>query len=349
MDLVRKVEFLRDPRAYRGRTRQVDAIETHMSWLFLTDTRAFKLKKPVTYPFLDFSTLARRKFFCEEELRLNRRLAAATYRRIVPLRCSRSGHLSLHADIRHGRVVDWLVEMRRLPAAAMLDVTIGEGRLSLADVEALAARLAAFYARCDPVIADGELYLRNLAREQRINRAILLRPEFGLTADAGPALDAVDRALAELTPAIVHRVDRGYVVEGHGDLRPEHVCLAPPMQVIDALEFNRAMRIVDPYDEVGYLGLECDMLGADWVSPVLIGLLSSRLGHPPGLRLTAFYRAFRALLRARLCMAHLLDAKVSRAARWRPLARRYIAAALRECFSLRSQAGPTAAHLRRVA
>ena len=85
-----------------------------MSWVFLTDDRVYKLKKPVRYPFLDFGTLARRRFFCEEELRLNRRLAADTYYAVIPLRCTQAGHLALSG---RGRAVDWLVEMKRLPEA----------------------------------------------------------------------------------------------------------------------------------------------------------------------------------------------------------------------------------------
>lgn len=327
MDLGIKVEFLSDPRAYEDGTRRVEVRETHMSWVFITDTLAYKLKKPVKYPFLDFSTLARRRFFCEEELRLNSRLAPKTYRRTVALRCDRSDGLSLGADPRKGRIVDWLVEMERLPQAEMLERRILDGCLTRTNVVALGARLAGFYASCRPEIADGELYLRHLAEEQAINRALLSRPGFALAEAVSDPLDRVDRALQELTPAIRERIRSGLVVEGHGDLRPEHVCLVEPLQIIDCLEFSRAMRIIDPYDEVGYLGLECDMLGANWVRPLLFEILAGQLGGQPDPQLLAFYRGFRALLRARLCMAHLLEKPVRCPDKWKPLALRYVAAA----------------------
>lgn len=347
MDLGQKVEFLSDARAYEDATTRVEARETHMSWVFMTDRRVYKLKKPVKYPFLDFSTLARRRFFCGEELRLNRRLAPQTYLGTVALRCDRSGVLSLGNDPRRGRVVDWLVEMRRLPDEDMLDTRIADGRLRRDDVIVLGDRLAEFYAACPPETADGELYLRHLAEELTINRAILMRPDLDLADLAAEPLDAVDAALAELTPSIQQRVGRGLIVEGHGDLRPEHVCLIEPLQIIDCLEFNRSMRIIDPYDELNYLGLECDMLGAGWIRPLLLEAVLRRLGSQPDPRLLSFYWAFRALLRARLCLVHLLEPPVRDPDKWKPLARRYVAAAQRECRNLRlnppSPAGPRAA------
>ena len=102
-----------------------------MSWVFLTDDRVYKLKKPVKYPFLDFSTLRRRRFFCEEELRLNRRLANDTYRDVVPLRCGRAGRLTL-SD--RGKIIEWLVEMKRLPLADMLDARLDRGIVTREDV-----------------------------------------------------------------------------------------------------------------------------------------------------------------------------------------------------------------------
>lgn len=334
-DLSAKVRFLCDPAAYAGATRGVEARETHMSWVFLTDDRVYKLKKPVRHSYLDFSTIARRHFFCEEELRLNRRLAAETYRQVVPLCRDASGRLVLGGP---GRTVDWLVEMKRLPQDDMLDERIRAGHATRSEIDDVGARLADFYCRCEPRVADGRAYLRHLVEGQRINRAILLRPEFGLADAVLAALDDVDRLLAQSSPAIEARIARGAVVEGHGDLRPEHVCLCVPPQVIDCLEFNRSMRIIDPYDEINYLGLECDILGAAWIRPLLSHALAQRLPDRPDGALTALHGGFRALLRARLCIAHLFEKPVRHAEKWRPLAIRYIQQAKQECLSSRCPA-----------
>ncbi|MEK1851098.1 MAG: hypothetical protein AAAC48_04265 [Phyllobacterium sp.] len=330
-DLAEKVRFLSQPESYGGTTEHVEAHETHMSWVFMTDNQVYKLKKPVRYPFLDFSTLKKRQFYCREEFRLNRRLASETYTAIVALRRKRSGRLTLSNE---GRITDWLVEMRRLPADHMLDARIRQGHVERDEICRIGELLAAFYAGRSREPANGNTYLRHFEHEQTINRSILERSEFQLSDLAGNALDTVDQALLLLRPLVKSRISRGIIVEGHGDLRPEHVCLTDPPQIIDCLEFNRAMRTIDPYDEVNYLGLECNMLGAVWIRPLLSKVLEKKLGNPPDAQLIALYGAFRALLRARLCMAHLLESPLRHPEKWRPLAIRYIAAADRECLML---------------
>ncbi|WP_163266913.1 hypothetical protein [Chelativorans alearense] len=329
-DLAAKVRFLSDPQAYPIAPKHVEARETHMSWVFLTDERVYKLKKPVKRTFLDFSTVARRKFFCEEELRLNRRLAPETYLQAVPLYRSSSGTFSLASG---GRIVDWLVEMRRLPQADMLDERIPDGRVGRGDVERIARLLAGFYACREPERACAGAYLRHLVEEHRLNRSILARSDPALAEMAAGPLDAVERLLARLRPEIFERIAADVVVEGHGDLRPEHVCLSHPPQIIDCLEFNRAMRIIDPYDEVNYLGMESEMLGAPWIRPMLSAALGKRHGYYPSADLLALYGAFRALLRARLCIVHLMEKPVRHPEKWRPLAVRYIEQAEHELSS----------------
>lgn len=324
IDLAAKVRFLSDAGSYPHAASFVEARETHMSWVFLTEDRAYKLKKPVRYPFLDFSTLGRRRFFCEEELRLNRRLAADTYCSVIPLRCTQDGNLNLSG---RGHAVDFLVEMKRLPRADSLDVRLREAVVTEGDIRNVGKLMAGFYSGSRPEVDDGNLYLESLIREQAVNRAILGQPMLGVSDAALPVLDVADIRFTQLIPSIKARIKAARIVEGHGDLRPEHVHIGTPMQVIDCLEFDRSLRIIDPYDEINYLGLECAMLGARWVRPVLLDSLVARLGGRPDDEVLAFYGAFRMLLRARLCLAHLLDPVVRESERWPRLARSYITAA----------------------
>ena len=330
-DLAEKVQFLRKPGSYAGTTEHVEAHETHMSWVFMTDHRVYKLKKPVIYPFLDFSTLKKRQFYCQEEIRLNRQLASKTYIATVALRRTRSGRLTLSNE---GRVIDWLVEMRRLPADQMLDTRIRQGHVKPDEICRVGELLAAFYAGRIQEPVEGYAYVRHLETEQAINRSILQRSEFGLSDLVTDALDAVNQALILFGPLLRARISRGVIVEGHGDLRPEHVCLTDPPQIIDCLEFNRAMRIIDPYDEITYLGLECDILDAPWIRPLLRKILEEKLGDRPNTQLLALYGGFRALLRARLCISHLLESPLRHPEKWQPLAVRYISAAEKECLIL---------------
>lgn len=327
--LVDKVSFLASPGAYSHRPAEVEVRETHMSWLFLAGSRVYKLKKPLRRPFLDLSTVEKRKHNCETELRLNRRLAGDVYLRALPLRVDERGELTLGAE---GDIVDWLVEMTRLPAAEMLDERIRLGKLGDDEIVSLADCLAALYQRETPQVRDGDAYLRHIETESRLNRTLLMQPRFGLDRQKVAAvLDRVDALIEHWTPAIRERIAQGRIVEGHGDLRPEHVCLVHPPRIIDCLEFDRNMRLLDPYDEVNYLGLECEFVGAGWIRPLLLSQLDEIIGHRPSPQLIATYGAFRASLRARICIAHLIDDNPLEPKRWPDEARRYLSMAADEC------------------
>lgn len=320
-----KLRFLSDPASYPKPPSRIEAKETHMSWVFIADDWVLKLKKPVKRSYVDFSTVEARRFFCGEEVRLNRRLARETYRAVKPLYCDDKGALTFEPS---ARVVDWLVEMRRLPADDMLDARIKALRVAPADLVDIAERLARFYLARPSEPSDGTAYIHHLLQEHEINRVTLLDPEFELAASGvAMLLDGIGRGLRDMRCAIEARIKRGKIVEGHGDLRPEHICLISPPQIIDCLEFNRSMRIIDPYDEMNYLALECEILGAGWIGPLLLSTLDRMLGDRPDDRLLALYSGFRALLRARLCLVHLLEHPVRQAEKWRPLALAYLTAA----------------------
>jgi aminoglycoside phosphotransferase family enzyme len=161
---------------------------------------------------------------------------------------------------------------------------------------------------------------------QGANRALLLQPRFR-ELSSGPVLDAVDRMRAAHAALLGARADSGHVREGHGDLRPEHVALDGTPIVIDCLEFSAMLREVDPFDELAFLGLECRILGAAWIEPRLIAQLARELDDSPSPIVLALYTAHRALLRARLSAAHLLDPHPRTPGRWLPQAARYLAQA----------------------
>src|SRR5690606_27479579 len=137
-------------------------------------------------------------------------------------------------------------------------------------------------------------------------------------------VEQCDRLLEDCLPLVRRRLADGRIVEGHGDLRPEHVCLTEPIQIFDALEFDLGMRVLDPFDEMNYLGLECALLGAGWIRTQLLEVLDSELGEPPQPRLMTFYSVFRATLRARICLAHLDDPGPVETERWLRKARVYL-------------------------
>lgn len=318
-----KVRYLASPAAHGG--RRPDVIETHMSWLFSAGDRVLKLKKPVRTDCLDFSTLVLREFNCSEEARLNRRLAPDVYVGVLPLVAYSDGTLAIGPQA-GAETVDWLVAMRRLPAARMLDVAIRAGTVSPPDIDRLGDRLARFFRDARRVPLSGDAYIVRFEALQAVNRALLTLPRFA-SLDATPVLDAVDAARGRHAGALRDRAEGGHVREGHGDLRPEHVALDGIPLVIDCLEFNAQLREVDPFDELAFLGLECRLLGAPWIEPRLLAHVAQALGEAPSPAVLALYGVHRALLRARLSAAHLLDPDPRRPEHWLPQAARYLAEA----------------------
>lgn len=301
-------------------------IETHMSWVVVAGERVVKMKKPVRNRLLDFTTAAARERNCREELRLNRRLAPQVYLGLLAMQ-SHDGRLSLVPEERlpaPGVTIDWLVLMRRLPAGRMLDRVIATGQLLPADIDAVIEVLARFYRDAQRTHLSVDAYAARFGCEQRINREVLSKPRFaGLAADA--LLDRLDAALDGHAAALRARALDGKVVDGHGDLRPEHVCLIETPTIIDCLEFSVELRQIDPFDELAFLGLECRLAGAPWVARRLIDGVASVLDDRPSDGLIHLYTACRAALRARLAAAHLLDPKPRTPEKWLPLAQRYVA------------------------
>jgi len=319
--LADKIEFLMRGDSYSPPARTVVRHETHMSEVFLVDGSAYKLKKPVRFPYLDFSTLARREAACRAELRLNRRLAPDVYREVVPLVNSPSG-LAIGGA---GEEVDWLVVMNRLDDAEMLDRVIAGHRLHRWQLDRVAAVLVQFYRRARAVFISPEMYRTRLWQSLAYNRHILLAPRFELPAGIVRHVDAVQRRfLTERGALLAARVQRRGIVDGHGDLRPEHIWLGDPVRIIDCLEFNARLRMVDPLDELAFLCVECERLGAAWAGEYLRRRIAHALhdGHVDELFL--FYRCHRATLRARLAIAHLLEPDPRTPEKWPVLARAYL-------------------------
>ncbi len=320
--LEEKVAFLDRPESYPREVDGVESLETHMSWVFLAGDRVYKLKKPVRYEFLDFSTAEKRREDCRAEVRLNRRLAPDVYLGVSALTL-RDGELELDGD---GRPMDWLTRMKRLPRERMLDRMIERGEVDEDHLQAAARRLARFYRDEPPASVGPEEYVQQLQALVEENRRELTRPEYEMPR---PRAEQVGRLLARFLAVdreeeFRARVRDARIVEGHGDLRPEHVCLRDDPVFIDCIEFNRAFRIVDPADELAFLDMECRRLGSPGVATPFFEEYRSATGDDPPSELVDFYRSHRAYLRAKLSIWHVRDDGVSDLEPWRTRATKYL-------------------------
>lgn len=317
--LEAKVAFLSRLAAVANPDAPGAARETHMSWVFMVGDRAIKLKKPVRLPYLDFTTLRLREAACRAELRLNRRLAPDVYLDVVAMRLGPGG-LSIGGE---GRVVDWLVLMRRLADSQSLESRLSD-HVQDCELDRVALTLVRFYRRARPARrSDADLPV--LTRALAYDRKVLLDRRFDLPRSRIRWIDSVlRRFLRQDAELIAGRVRRRRILDAHGDLRPEHIFLGDRVRIIDCLEFSSALRANDPIDEIGFLDLECEALGAAAAGARLSRKVLKALGEAEPEPLYSFYRCHRAMLRARLSIAHLFDPQIRTPDIWPAKARRYL-------------------------
>jgi len=310
--LIDKVRFLADPASYAERPRRVEVIETHFAWVFLTPRYAYKLKKPLRRVGMDYRSLAQRARGCRAELQLNRRLAPTVYLSVQPLSLDRHGSLRWG---RAGRVEEFVVKMRRIRRARMLDHALRRGALALADRKRVLRRLVDFYRRAQRPPVGAAADLRRLGLQLRRQRAVLRA--FGRRIDQTLVEAAFDALLSFMRSEAAMLGARGRcVIEAHGDLRAEHVCLESQVSIIDCLEFSRALRLRDPADDLSTLALDCDRVARRPLGMGLLRLYRTLSGDPISDALLCFYLGLNAATRAMLAALHVDDPQYPVAAPW---------------------------------
>jgi aminoglycoside phosphotransferase family enzyme/predicted kinase len=326
VELARLITALSDPSAYPHPVDAVAVRQTHISVVFLAGPYAYKIKKPLVLGFLDYGTLERRRYFCEQEVYLNRRLAPSVYLGIVPVTGDEGG-VEMEG---HGEVIEWAVRMERLPDEATLGEQLRGGEIGSAQVAALARRIAAFHARAEtgPAIAACGRFdvVAQNARENftqaashvgtTVSRIVFERLQ-GLT----------ERTLAALRPAIGGRAARGVPRDGHGDLRLDHVYLFPDRQppadlvVIDGIEFNERFRYADPVADMAFLVMDLAFHGRRDLARTFTEAYFQASGDAEGQTLLPFYMAYRAAVRGKVEGIEVLEPEVPEAERAAALVR----------------------------
>jgi aminoglycoside phosphotransferase family enzyme len=320
--LAEKVRALASPYSYPENADRVEVIETHFAWVFLVGQHAYKMKKPIKQPLLDLRSMEARRANCEEELRLNRRIAPDVYLGVVPLALGENGQLRV-AGV--GAPVDWLVCMKRLPSDSMLDRAIIAGSVPVCALTSVGSALAKFYSRQARFVYKPEEYIARLQQQIEEEEIALRAPELKLpSARIRVATAAMSRALAEVRVELGQRAVEGRIVDAHGDLRPEHICLCDPPCIIDSLEFSRELRKLDIAEELAFLVLECKVAGNEGAGLRIVQSYCEESGDSFSDRVLNFYRGTRAMVRAKITAWHLRDPAVMSVAPWGERACAYI-------------------------
>lgn len=281
----------------------VRLVETHISWVLLADSLAYKLKKPVRLPFLDFTTLAARRRFCEEELRLNRRLAPSLYLDVVDVCDSPEG--PRFGGV--GRVLDAAVRMRRFPDGALWSEKLAAATLAPRHIDAMAQRLSDFHR--DAAVAPPGSAFGSAAAYERVTRRLIEAVDAWRTETASPDMDIDWPALRvwlgeqrqALAPLWTARLRDGRVRECHGDLHLANVLqLGDETTAFDGIEFNDELRWIDVLNDIAFLAMDLLAHGQRALAFRFINAYLEASGDYDGLPALRFYMVCRALVRAQV-------------------------------------------------
>ncbi|MCP9933180.1 AAA family ATPase [Cyanobium sp. Candia 9D4] len=297
------IAALLDPGAYDHPVERVECLETHISWVLLTGTIAYKIKKPVNLGFVDFSTPERRRWFCQEELRLNRRLAPDLYLGLSPIH-GPPERARLHGS---GPPLELAVRMRQFPQSALLGAVLARGGLSADQLERLADDLAAFHALAAVAGPEQDDGAPELVKAPAVaNLEVLEAGADAATPEVAALRQWTEESYEALRPTFVLRRSQGRIRECHGDLHLGNLLLeGGQIRVFDCLEFSPELRWIDVFSDLAFLVMDLEHHDRPDLGAVLLNRWLGRCGDWGGLLTWRWYRVYRSLVRAKVCALRL--------------------------------------------
>jgi hypothetical protein len=257
------LDFFLQPQSYPHNPPQVELIQTHASWVFLAGEYVFKVKKPVNFGFLDFSSLKKRRFYCTEEIRLNRRLAADVYLGLWAVLQDSNGRLRL-GGLEHAQTVEYAVQMRRLDQGHMLDNLLQQGQVKAESLHQVAHKLVDFHQGTATGGEIDQLGSPGVIRSNHTENFEQTKPflDWSIPASRYRFIKCYSYGFIKNNrELLLSRKSQGRIREGHGDLRCEHVCIEPGdnIQIFDCIEFNARFRYIDVAAEVAFLAMDMEL------------------------------------------------------------------------------------------
>jgi len=313
--MMLNVAALLTPDNYDHLTDEIQLLETHISWVILTGHYVYKIKKPVDLGFLDFSSLSKRRHYCEEELRLNRRLAADIYLDVIPIYGS-PAEPHFRPD---GKIVDYAVKMRQFPQSAQLDRMLGANILAIEHLDAIADTVARFHMMIEKAgtqspYGEPERVWQPVAenfeqiRERETDSTILQQLQ---------TLHEWSRnSFEQLRSVFAQRKQDGFVRECHGDLHLRNIAWFEDHPVIfDCIEFNPNLHWIDVISDIAFLFMDLIDRGQTASAYRMLDRYLSHTGDYAGVSVLPFYIVYRAMVRAKVDRIRLSQADITAAER----------------------------------
>ena len=299
------IAALQNPALYSHPVDGFRVIETHISWVILTGAYAYKMKKPVDFGFLNFTELASRKHFCEQELLLNQRMAPELYLQVLPI----TGTLDAPIIGGEGEPIEYLVQMREFPQTQLMAEVQARGELTDAHIDALAEKIAQFHQSIPPVEANHPLNSAEAIVAPMRQNFEQIRPLLTEAADLqqlDALIDWTETSIERLYPLLEQRSQQGYIRECHGDLHLGNAAIINNKVVLfDCIEFNDPFRFIDIASDAAFLAMDLEDRGLKCQARRFLNGWLERTGDYAALELINLYKAYRALVRAKVSLFRL--------------------------------------------
>jgi len=299
----RLVAAMSRPGFYPGPPTTVEHFETHISHVFVAGEEAYKIKKPVRFSFVDYSTLEQRYHFCREEIRLNRRLAPSAYLGVVPLYEHDGGwRIGTIDGAFDPRAAEYAVKMRRLDAARTLESLIRRGRLAPGVPERIAEVIARFHGAAErtEALVHGCAAAIDRGVGGNLDECEAFTGDLLSAADFGALRQFHRRFVDDHRSLLDERAREGRVCDGHGDLRCEHIYVGEEIEIVDCVEFSTALRYVDVASDLAFLLMDMERLGAPSQGHQLLRAYLRASRDPALSELLNFYKCYRAVVRGKV-------------------------------------------------
>ncbi len=308
------VQALLEPKTYPEAPQGVELVQTQMSFVFLTGDHVYKVKKPVDLGYLDYTTLDKRRFYCQKEVELNRRLCPDAYLGVVPITQDEVG-ISIGGQ---GEVIEYAVRMLRLPQGAMMDVLLAQDQVSPDMVASVARKLAEFHKKAETnaeISAFGDL---GTIVQNTDENFIQTKKYIGVTIPRERyqrIKEYTNSFIENNTPLFHRRIADGRIRDCHGDLHAAHICFLNDICIYDCIEFNDRFRYCDVAAEVAFLAMDLDHYGRADLSRSFVNAYVSRSRDKELAQLLDFYKCYRAYVRGKVGSFHLNDPHISEKAK----------------------------------
>ncbi|MCW4021589.1 MAG: hypothetical protein ACOWW1_01640 [archaeon] len=301
------VEALKKPETYKQIPEKIERKQTHISYVFLTDDYVYKVKKAVNFGFLDFSTLEKRRQFCEKELVLNQRLCGDMYLEVVSINRSTSGEIRINGE---GKTVEYAVKMKKIPEEKIMTHLLEEGKIDEKIMDEMAKIIADFHEKAQVSRTDGEFEPLS-AIETNWRENFDQTQEFIGRSISTQTYQFIQKKVAQFMKKsqglLAKRVMESKIKNCHGDMHSGNIFVADKIYIFDAIEFNERFSNCDVASEVAFLAMDLDFKKRKDLSEFFIEKYVSYSGDQELLELLNFYKCYRAYVRGKVTSFRLND------------------------------------------